>query len=186
MKILKIAATCVLSLSALAVMAAPTAVIKTSEGTITVELNEKAAPRTVANFVSYAKSGFYNKTIFHRVIPNFMIQGGGMTENLSQKRTNAPIKIESDNGLFNTVGTIAMARTSDPNSATSQFFINLKDNDFLDKRRAPDGYGYTVFGKVTSGMDVVRKIGRAPTTTKMMMGDVPIRPIVIESVTIRD
>lgn len=164
--------------------ASPTATINTSEGKIVVELNKEKAPKTVANFISYAESGFYNKTIFHRVIPNFMIQGGGFTQRMDQKKTKAPIPIESRNGLGNYVGTIAMARTNDPNSATSQFFINLKDNDFLNQSKAQDGYGYTVFGKVIRGMDVVRKIGRAPTTSRGYYDDVPVRPIVIESVTI--
>lgn len=175
---------CGLSLSCTMAWAEPTAVINTSEGKIVVELNQKKAPKTVANFVDYAKSGFYNKTIFHRVIGNFMIQGGGFTGDMNQKKTKAPIQNESSNGLRNTTGTIAMARTMEPNSATSQFFINLKDNDFLDKSNAGDGVGYAVFGKVVSGMDVVRKIGRAPTSSKGRMDDVPVRPIYIESVEI--
>lgn len=165
-----------------AAFAAPQAQINTTEGTIVVDLNEKAAPATVANFVKYANEGFYNGTIFHRVIGNFMIQGGGFDRSLNQKKTHDPIKLEDKNGLKNNTGTIAMARTNDPNSATSQFFINLKDNDFLNGNSVKDGYA--VFGKVTSGMDVVRKIGRAPTGSKGFMDDVPVRPIVIESVKI--
>lgn len=170
-----------LCLSCAAAIAAPTAVIKTSEGTITVDLNENAAPKTVANFVRYAKEGAYNGTIFHRVIPNFMIQGGGMDAAMKPKPAHEPIALERG-GLKNTTGTIAMARTNDPNSATNQFFINLKDNDFLNTTAVNPGYA--VFGKVTSGMDVVRKIGRAPTTSKGFHDDVPIRPITIESVQI--
>ena len=151
--------------------AAPKVEIVTSEGNIVVNLNEKAAPTTV---------GFYNGTIFHRVINNFMIQGGGFDRNLHQKSTHAPIKLEDKNGLKNTVGTIAMARTNNPDSATSQFFINLKDNDFLNGTSTKDGYA--VFGEVVSGMDVVRKIGRAPTGSKGFMDDVPVRPVIIESV----
>ena len=150
--------------------AAPKVEIVTSEGNIVVNLNEKAAPTTVANFVKYAKEGFYNGTIFHRVINNFMIQ----------ESTHAPIKLEDKNGLKNTVGTIAMARTNNPDSATSQFFINLKDNDFLNGTSTKDGYA--VFGEVVTGMDVVRKIGRAPTGSKGFMDDVPVRPVIIESV----
>lgn len=160
--------------------AAPKVEIVTSEGNIVVNLNEKAAPTTVANFVKYAKEGFYNGTIFHRVINNFMIQGGGFDRNLHQKSTHAPIKLEDKNGLKNTVGTIAMARTNNPDSATSQFFINLKDNDFLNGTSTKDGYA--VFGEVVTGMDVVRKIGRAPTGSKGFMDDVPVRPVIIESV----
>lgn len=160
--------------------AAPKVEIVTSEGNIVVNLNEKAAPTTVANFVKYAKEGFYNGTIFHRVINNFMIQGGGFDRNLHQKSTHAPIKLEDKNGLKNTVGTIAMARTNNPDSATSQFFINLKDNDFLNGTSTKDGYA--VFGEIVTGMDVVRKIGRAPTGSKGFMDDVPVRPVIIESV----
>lgn len=178
------AAALAFALASCAALAAPTVAIDTSEGRIVVELDSQKAPKTVANFLEYAKSGFYKKTIFHRVIPNFMIQGGGFTERMDQKQTRAPIKAESQNGLKNLVGTIAMARTMDPNSATSQFFINLKDNDFLNRANSQDGVGYTVFGKVVQGMDVVRKIGRAPTGSKGFYDDVPIRPIVIENVQI--
>lgn len=169
-----------LSSACAAVLAAPMVEINTSEGKIVVDLNKKAAPETVNNFLKYADEGFYNGTIFHRVINNFMIQGGGFTTKMDQKKTKAPIRLEDKNGLKNTVGTIAMARTNDPNSATSQFFINLKDNDFLNGNAMKDGYA--VFGKVVQGMDVVRKIGRTPTTRKGFYDDVPVRPVIIESV----
>lgn len=154
--------------------------INTSEGRIVVELDEQKAPKTCANFIKYAQEGFYNNTIFHRVIPNFMIQGGGFTASMQQKKTHAPIPLEAKNGLKNNVGTIAMARTNDPNSATSQFFINVKDNDFLNASGTNDGYA--VFGQVVSGMDTVRKIARKPTTSKGFYDDVPVRPIEIKSV----
>jgi len=137
----------------------PIVKMETSKGTITIELDAEKAPETVKNFVSYVEDGFYDGLIFHRVIPNFMIQGGGMTPDMSEKPNNAPIKNEASNGLKNDRGTIAMARTQDPHSATSQFFINLKDNDFLNfSSETPAGWGYTVFGKVTEGMDVVDEI----------------------------
>lgn len=159
--------------------------MKTNIGEIKLELYPDKAPVTVENFVSYVKDNFFNGLIFHRVIDGFMIQGGGFDENLRQKETKAPIKIESDNGLKNDRGTIAMARTNDPNSATSQFFINLVDNNFLNFR-SPDvtGYGYAVFGKVTDGMDVVDKIATVPTGSFGYMQDVPKYLIQIESVEI--
>ena len=157
--------------------------MKTSAGTIRLELYPGKAPKTVENFLQYVKDGHYNGTIFHRVIPNFMIQGGGMTPDLAQKKTRAPIPIESKNGLKNEVGTVAMARTSDPNSATSQFFINVNNNAFLDYP-GQDGYGYTVFGKVVSGMDVVNKIVSVPTGNQGMHQNVPRTPVVIESVSV--
>ncbi len=159
--------------------------MKTNIGEIKLELYPDKAPVTVENFVSYIKDDFYNGLIFHRVINGFMIQGGGFDENLLQKETKAPIKIESDNGLKNMRGTLAMARTNDPNSATSQFFINLVDNNFLNFR-SPDvtGYGYAVFGKVTDGMDVVDKIATVPTGSFGYMQDVPKYLIQIESVEI--
>lgn len=159
--------------------------MKTNIGEIKLELYPDKAPVTVENFVSYVKDDFYNGLIFHRVINGFMIQGGGFDENLLQKETKAPIKIESDNGLKNDRGTIAMARTNDPNSATSQFFINLVDNNFLNFR-SPDvtGYGYAVFGKVTDGMDVVDKIATVPTGSFGYMQDVPKYLIQIENVEI--
>ena len=161
------------------------ATIKTNKGNMTFELNSDAAPKAVENFATHAKNGYYDGLIFHRVIKGFMIQGGGFDENLRQKETKAPIKIESDNGLKNDRGTIAMARTNDPNSATCQFFINLVDNNFLNFR-SPDvtGYGYAVFGKVTDGMDVVDKIATVPTGSFGYMQDVPKYLIQIESVEI--
>lgn len=159
--------------------------MKTNIGEIKLELYPDKAPVTVENFVSYINDNFFNGLIFHRVIDGFMIQGGGFDENLHQKETKAPIKIESDNGLKNDRGTIAMARTNDPNSATSQFFINLVDNNFLNFR-SPDiaGYGYAVFGKVTDGMEVVDKIATVPTGSFGYMQDVPKYLIQIESVEI--
>ena len=159
--------------------------MKTNIGEIKLELYPDKAPVTVENFVSYINDNFFNGLIFHRVIDGFMIQGGGFDENLHQKETKAPIKIESDNGLKNDRGTIAMARTNDPNSATSQFFINLVDNNFLNFR-SPDiaGYGYAVFGKVTDGMEVVDKIATVPTGSFGCMQDVPKYLIQIESVEI--
>ncbi|HNJ84760.1 MAG TPA: peptidylprolyl isomerase, partial [Piscinibacter sp.] len=138
----------------------------TSAGDIVVELDAAKAPKTVANFVEYVKAGHYDGTIFHRVIPNFMIQGGGMTPDMKEKATRAPIPLESGNGLDNLRGTIAMARTMDPNSATAQFFINVTDNGFLNKAQSRDGNGYAVFGKVVSGMEVVDKIRAVPTGNK--------------------
>jgi cyclophilin family peptidyl-prolyl cis-trans isomerase len=159
------------------------AVIETNMGTIEVELDRAHAPVTVENFISYANAGHYNGTIFHRVIRGFMIQGGGFTPNGAQKTTKAPIKLESNNGLKNTAGTIAMARTNVPDSATSQFFINTIDNDFLNY--APGNPGYAVFGKVISGMDVVAKIEGVRTTTKMGMGDWPSQDVIITGVHIK-
>ncbi|MEW6272133.1 MAG: peptidylprolyl isomerase [Thermodesulfobacteriota bacterium] len=164
----------------------PVVVISTSMGDIEAELYADKAPETVKNFLAYAESGHYDGTVFHRVIKDFMIQGGGMTADMSQKPTKPPIKNEADNGLKNQTGTLAMARTSVPDSATSQFFINVKDNGFLDfKSKTPQGWGYAVFGKVTSGMDVVRKIESVATTSKGMHQDVPSEPVVIKSVTVK-
>jgi peptidyl-prolyl cis-trans isomerase A (cyclophilin A) len=157
--------------------------LKTSAGTIRLELYPAKAPKTVENFLQYVRDGHYNGTIFHRVIPGFMIQGGGMTPNMAQKQTRAPIPIESKNGLKNDVGTLAMARTSDPNSATAQFFINVNNNNFLNYP-GQDGHGYAVFGKVVSGMDVVNKIVGAPTGNQGMHQNVPRTPIVIESASV--
>ena len=164
----------------------PVVKIKTSMGEITAELDAKNAPVSTSNFVEYARSGYYDGTIFHRVIPNFMIQGGGMDANLAPKAgAREPIRNEADNGLKNTRGTLAMARTSDPNSATSQFFINVTDNGFLDHRsKMPSQYGYAVFGKVTEGMDVVDRIKAVKTGNKNMMQNVPVEPVLIESVTV--
>ena len=157
------------------------AVIETNMGNINLSLDETKAPKTVANFVSYARKGFYDNTVFHRVIDGFMIQGGGFTPDLAQKATDKAVINEADNGLKNTVGTIAMARTGDPNSATSQFFINTADNTFLNfKNKTPQGYGYTVFGKVTSGMDVVRQISKTPTETRGFHQNVPVKPVIIK------
>ncbi len=162
-------------------------VLHTTHGDITLELDAAKAPVTVANFLEYAKSGFYAGTIFHRVIDGFMIQGGGMEENMSQKKTGAQIQNEANNGLKNDVGTIAMARTMDPHSATAQFFINVKNNDFLNfKSETSQGWGYCVFGKVTDGMDVVNKIKGVKTGSKNGHQDVPLESIIIQSVTVND
>ncbi len=178
---------CALALSlSVQAQAVTHAVIETNMGNIQLELDEVKAPKTVANFVNYAKKGFYDNTIFHRVIDNFMIQGGGFTEKMVQKSTDKAINNEADNGLKNNVGTIAMARTGDPNSATSQFFINTADNDFLNfKSKTPQGYGYAVFGKVTSGMDVVRKISKVKTETRGFHQDVPTEAVIIRKVSIK-
>ena len=157
-------------------------IFKTSEGDIKIELFEKEAPISSKNFLEYATSGFYDGTIFHRVIDGFMIQGGGFTADMKQKKTNAPIKNESSNGLENKKYTLAMARTSIPDSATSQFFINTTDNDFLDKSQSRDGVGYAVFGRVVEGQSVVDKIGKAKTGNAAGMQDVPINAITIQSV----
>jgi len=157
--------------------------LKTSAGTIRIELYPAKAPKSVENFLQYVRDGHYNGTIFHRVIPGFMIQGGGMTPDMAQKQTRPPIPIESKNGLRNQVGTLAMARTSDPNSATSQFFINVNDNGFLDYP-GQDGHGYTVFGKVVGGMDVVNKIAATPTGNQGMHQNVPRTPVMIESASV--
>lgn len=155
----------------------------TSMGIFDVELDEAAAPETCENFMRYVREGFYNGTIFHRVIAGFMIQGGGFEPGLIQKETHEPIKNEADNGLKNDKYTIAMARTSDPHSATSQFFINVADNDFLN-HTAPmgQGWGYAVFGRVTVGRDVVDAISKVKTTTRNFYGDVPVEDVVIEKV----
>ena len=155
----------------------------TSHGVITLELDEAKAPITVSNFCAYAKEGFYDGTIFHRVIPGFMIQGGGFDANMKQKTTRSPIRNEATNGLSNEEGTIAMARTNDPHSATAQFFINLKDNDFLDNASdTPQGWGYAVFGKVIDGLDVVKQIAGVKTGTRGMHRDVPTEAVTIDKV----
>lgn len=160
--------------------AAPQVKLETSMGDIVIELNQEKAPNTVANFISYVEDGFYNGTIFHRVIENFMVQGGGFDENFEQKKTKAPIENEADNGLSNKRGSIAMARTNDPHSATAQFFINTVDNDFLDFRgKAPSGWGYAVFGEVIEGMDVIDKIRKVKTTMRGPHQDVPAENVVI-------
>ena len=163
----------------------PVVELDTNMGAIVIELNEEKAPKTVENFLNYVKSGQYDGTIFHRIIDGFMIQGGGMDAEMNEKPTNAPIENEADNGLKNDKGTIAMARTQDPHSATSQFFINVKDNDFLNHSgKNMQGWGYTVFGKVTSGMDVIDKMRGVPTGRFGMHADVPKEPVVINSATI--
>ena len=159
--------------------------MQTSEGIIELELAGDKSPVTVSNFVHYINKGHYNGTVFHRVIDGFMIQGGGMDAQLTEKATDAPIANEANNGLKNEIGTIAMARTSDPNSATSQFFINVADNDSLNYRSpTPSGAGYAVFGRVTSGMDVVNKIAKVQTGNQGMHQNVPLKPIVINQITV--
>jgi len=159
-------------------------VINTTKGNIVIETYPEKAPITVKNFESYVNKGFYNGTIFHRVIDGFMIQGGGFTKDMAQKQTDAPIKNEADNGLKNLKYSIAMARTSIPDSATSQFFINVKDNDFLDYT-GQGGPGYCVFGKVIEGQDVVDKIGKLKTKVKNGMGDIPIKTVKINSIKVK-
>ena len=161
----------------------PVVVLETSLGTVKIGLHKDKAPVSVDNFLQYVRAKHYDGTIFHRVISNFMIQGGGFDPSMKQKATRAPVKNEAANGLKNTLGTVAMARTSVPDSATSQFFINVKDNASLDYRDgSTQGIGYCVFGKVTLGMDVVEKIKAVPTGTKSGMSDVPVTPVVIESI----
>ena len=159
----------------------PKVKIETSMGDIVVELNPAKAPKTVSNFLYYVKSGFYNNTIFHRVINGFMIQGGGFEKGMKQKPTNAPIENEAANGLKNNKYTIAMARTQDPHSATAQFFINVANNDFLNHTApTPQGWGYAVFGKVVAGQDVVDQIAKVRTGMVSFYGDVPVEDVVIE------
>ena len=163
----------------------PLVKLETSMGEITVELYADKAPATVANFLQYVKDGFYNGTIFHRVIPTFMIQGGGFDAQMNQKPTRAPIQNEADNGLKNEAYTFAMARTMDPNSATAQFFINVADNQFLNHTaKTPQGWGYAVFGKVVKGQDVVDKIKAVPTGNKGMHQNVPVEPVTIIKATV--
>ncbi len=178
----------ILSLATSMVLAGPQVRLDTSLGAITLELAEDQAPKTVENFLGYVREGFYDGTIFHRVIDGFMIQGGGFTADFQQKETRPPIRNEADNGLKNQRGTIAMARTGDPHSATAQFFINVQDNSALDYR-APtsQGWGYAVFGKVVDGMDVVDQIRQVPTGAGGPGGrfsDVPTSPVTIKSVTL--
>lgn len=166
---------------------ADTATVKmeTSKGTIVLELDAANAPLTVENFLTYVREGFYDGTIFHRVISNFMIQGGGFTSEMTQKPTHDPIRNEANNGLGNNTGTIAMARTNDPHSATAQFFINVQDNQFLNfSGENTQGWGYAVFGKVTEGMEVVNAIRNVETTTRGPFQDVPIETVTIEKVSI--
>ena len=163
----------------------PVVELDTNMGAIVIELNEEKAPKTVENFLNYVKSGHYDGTIFHRIIDGFMIQGGGMDAEMNEKATNAPVENEADNGLKNDKGTIAMARTQDPHSATSQFFINVKDNDFLNHSgKNMQGWGYTVFGKVTKGMDVVNKIGKVKTSNQAYHQNIPVKAVVINKVSI--
>ncbi len=155
--------------------------LDTSLGKIIIQLDMKNAPKTSDNFMQYVKKGHYDKTIFHRVISGFMVQGGGFIKNMREKETSAPIENEADNGLKNKAFTLAMARTSDPHSASSQFFINLVDNQFLDHTsKTMDGWGYAVFGKVIDGVEVVKKISNVKTSTKGFHDDVPVKPIVIK------
>ena len=160
----------------------PVVLMKTSMGDIKIELNEKKAPITVKNFLEYVDAKFYDGVVFHRVIPDFMIQGGGFTPGMKEKQTRAPIKNEAGNGLTNERGTLAMARTSVPDSASAQFFINLKTNAFLDRANAKDKVGYAVFGKVIAGMDVVDKIAQVETGNRGGHDDVPLKDVLIKSV----
>ena len=180
------------ALLGLAVLAAPGEAsaqkvrLATSAGDIVLQLDKDKAPKTVDNFLQYVKAGHYNGTIFHRVIENFMIQGGGMTPDMAEKTTRSPIPLESRSGLSNTRGTVAMARTMVPDSATAQFFINVKDNAFLDQANARDGEGYAVFGAVISGMDVVDKIRVARTGNKGPHQNVPVEPILIKKASVEE
>jgi peptidyl-prolyl cis-trans isomerase A (cyclophilin A) len=158
--------------------------LATSLGDIVIQVDAEKAPKSAANFLQYVKDGHYNGTVFHRVIPDFMVQGGGMTPDLKEKPVRAPIPLEARNGLDNTRGTVAMARTMDPNSATSQFFINVKDNAFLNAAQSRDGNGYAVFGKVVSGMEVVDKIRAVQTGNKGPYQDVPVQPVIIKQATL--
>ena len=171
------------SLLSVAALAAPSVDMQTSMGRIVIELDSEKAPKTVQNFVQYVNEGFYNGTVFHRVIPGFMIQSGGFPVELQQKSAARKVENEGKNGLKNDRGTIAMARTADPHSASSQFFINHRDNAALNYP-ASDGWGYTVFGKVTQGMEVVDKIAKVATGNRSMHQDVPLEPVIIQSVKI--
>lgn len=163
---------------------AQTVKLSTTLGEIRIELDAEKAPKSTANFIQYVKAGHYDGTLFHRVIENFMVQGGGYDKNLAQRPTKPPIPLESRNGLNNVRGSVAMARTNDPNSATSQFFINVVDNPFLDAENARDGNGYTVFGRVVSGMDVVDQIRAAPTEAKGVFQNLPVKPIFINKASV--
>jgi peptidyl-prolyl cis-trans isomerase B (cyclophilin B) len=155
--------------------------LTTNFGRIVLELNDAEAPKTVENFLTYVRNGHYDGTIFHRVIPGFMVQGGGFTPDMAQKPTMAPVQNEADNGLKNNAYTVAMARTSDPHSATAQFFVNVSDNDFLNfTAKSPNGWGYTVFGRVTEGQDVVDRITQVRTGSSRGHQDVPTQPVIIE------
>ncbi|GGP50764.1 peptidylprolyl isomerase [Shewanella saliphila] len=160
--------------------------LHTNFGDITLQLDAEKAPLTVANFMKYVEDGFYDSTIFHRVIDGFMIQGGGFTEDMGQKRNNEAVKNEANNGLSNRKGTVAMARTSDPHSATAQFFININDNTFLDfKSETSQGWGYCVFGEVVEGLDVVEKIKAVATGNRGMHQDVPLEAVIINNVSVK-
>jgi len=164
----------------------PRVVLETSKGKIVIELEAAKAPKSTENFLSYVRSGFYNGTIFHRVIDSFMIQGGGFNPDMTQKQAKSPIQNEADNGLKNDKYTVAMARTNDPHSASSQFFINTKDNAFLNhSAKSLQGWGYAVFGKVVEGFDVVDAIGKTPTTTKSGFQDVPVEAVTIKKATVQ-
>ena len=183
----KLLLACALVGAVVSVEAATKVAVKTSLGEIELELDEAKAPITVSNFVAYAKSGFYDGTIFHRVIDGFMVQGGGFTKDMQQKQTRPPIKNEAGNGLKNEKYTIAMARTMVVDSATAQFFINVRDNGFLDHRSEDmRGFGYAVFGKVTKGAEVVDKIAKVKTGNYSYFADVPTEPVVIEKVTVKE
>jgi peptidyl-prolyl cis-trans isomerase B (cyclophilin B) len=163
----------------------PRVALQTTKGRIVIELYADKAPKTVKNFLDYTRAGFYNGTIFHRVIPGFMAQAGGFTPDMTEKTARPPIPNEADNGLQNERGTLAMARTNDPNSAAAQFFINVANNGSLNFRgKTPDGWGYAVFGKVLEGMEVVDAIVQVPTTTKGPYGDVPVQPILIQKASV--
>lgn len=167
---------------ALMAESSPKVALETTHGRIVLQLDAEAAPETVANFLQYVDDGFYDGTLFHRVIPGFMVQGGGMDKDMRQKPTRDPIRNEADNGLKNKVGAVSMARTQDPHSAPAQFFVNVNDNDFLNHTAPnPQGWGYTVFGEVVEGMDVVRTIEGVPTGRSGMHQDVPQEPVVLES-----
>ena len=171
---------CFIFAAQLAHAANPLVELKTNQGVIVVELDAAKAPKSTENFLQYVKEGFYNGTVFHRVIDNFMIQGGGFTPDMKQKATRTPVENEAKNGLKNLTGTLAMARTPNPHSATGQFFINLKDNAFLDYP-GQDGWGYAVFGKVVQGLDIVQKIAKVATGNMAGHQNVPTTPVIIES-----
>jgi peptidyl-prolyl cis-trans isomerase B (cyclophilin B) len=163
----------------------PRVALDTSKGRIVIEVYADKAPKSARNFLDYVKAGHYNNTIFHRVMPGFMIQGGGFTPDMTEKPTRGPIQNEADNQVLNQRGTVAMARTGDPNSATAQFFVNLVNNGFLNFRsKTPEGWGYTVFGNVVEGMDVVDEIAKVPTATKGMYEAVPVTPVVIKKASV--
>lgn len=158
--------------------------LDTSMGPVVIELDAAKAPKTVANFLAYVNAGHYDGTVFHRVIPGFMVQGGGMNAELQERPTKPPIALESRNGLVNARGAVAMARTAVPDSATAQFFVNLKDNSFLDSAKSPDGNGYAVFGKVVSGMEVIDSIAAVPTGNKGQYQNVPVTPVLIRKASV--